>query len=95
MLRRDPAAPTDLAALARSLGVSPSSLSHRFRAEAGEPVMARLRRLRVERALAMLPQGHRLDEVAQACGFCDRFHLAKAVRRATGRPPSAWRSPPV
>jgi len=78
--------------LAQQLGISASSLSHRFRAETGEPVMGRLRRLRVERALAMLPQGHRLDDVAQACGFCDRFHLAKAVRRLTGRPPSAWRS---
>lgn len=87
--------PLTLAELARRLGLSPSSLCHRFRAEAGEPVMGRLRRLRVERALAMLPQGHRLDAVAQACGFCDRFHLAKAVRRVTGQPPSAWRTAPL
>jgi AraC-like DNA-binding protein len=80
-----------IADLARELDVSPSSLSHRFRAEAGETVMGRLRRLRVERALALLPQGLRLDDIAAACGFCDRFHLAKAVRRLTGRPPSVWR----
>lgn len=94
-LRNGLAGAVTLAGLARSLAISPSSLSHRFRAEAGESVMGRLRRLRVERALAMLPQGHRLDDVALACGFCDRFHLAKAVRRLTGRPPSAWRTSPA
>lgn len=77
--------------VATDLGLSPSSLAHRFRAETGETVMMRLRRLRVERALALLPLGTRLDLVAEQTGFCDRFHLAKAVRRITGRPPSAWR----
>ncbi|MEK7412196.1 MAG: AraC family transcriptional regulator [Planctomycetota bacterium] len=95
LLRNDLTSPICLEGLARSLGISPSSLSHRFRAETGESVMGRLRRLRVERALAMLPHGHRLDDVAQACGFCDRFHLAKAVSRITGRPPSAWRTAPT
>lgn len=80
-----------IAGIAAALGISPSSLAHRFRAETGETVMMRLRRLRVERAVALLPSGRRLDLIAAEAGFCDRFHLAKAVRRITGRPPSAWR----
>lgn len=83
--------PLTLDGLARRLGLSVSSLCHRFRAEAGETVMARWRRLRVERALALIPRGHRLDDIAALCGFGDRFHLSRTVRQVTGRSPAAWR----
>lgn len=83
--------PLSLDGVARQLGTSISSLCHRFRAEAGETVMARLRRLRVDRALALLPRGHRLDEIAEMCGFRDRFHLTRTVRQVSGKSPTAWR----
>jgi len=86
--------PLSLAEVARRLGLGVSSLCHRFRAEAGEPVMARWRRLRVERALALMQRGIRLDEVAGMCGFCDRFHLSRTVRQVTGRSPASWRKAP-
>src|SRR3954469_22583639 len=46
--------PPSLAELARTLAMSPSSLSHRFKAEAGMGVIARCRLLRVEAARGLL-----------------------------------------
>lgn len=86
--------PLSLSKIAGRLGLGVSSLCRRFRTEAGEPVMARWRRLRVERALALMQRGIRLDEVAVMCGFCDRFHLSRTVRQVTGRPPASWRKVP-
>lgn len=83
--------PLALADLAHRLDISVSSLCHRFRIEAGEPVMVRWRRLRVERALALLARGHRLSDIAEMCGFCDRFHLSRTIRHLTGHPPAEWR----
>jgi AraC-like DNA-binding protein len=83
--------PLALAGLAHRLGISVSSLCHRFRREAGEPVMMRWRRLRVERAVALLARGHRLSEIAEMCGFSDRFHLSRTIRQLTGHPPAEWR----
>lgn len=91
LLRQHLDRPLALDGLARQVGISVSSLCHRFRAEAGETVMARWRRLRVERALALLPRGHRLDDIAELCGFSDRFHLSRTVRLVTGKPPAEWR----
>jgi transcriptional regulator GlxA family with amidase domain len=68
-----------------------STLAHRYRAEAGGTPMARLARLRVERAQALIASGMPLAAVAAACGFCDAFHLSKTFRRLVGVPPARWR----
>ncbi|MBA2481548.1 MAG: helix-turn-helix transcriptional regulator [Planctomycetes bacterium] len=91
-LRERLAGRVSVAGLARHLGISLSSLAHRYRAETGGTVKARLTRLRLARAQALIAQGQRLEVVALACGFGDAFHLSKAFRRVIGVPPSRWRS---
>ncbi|HYE04590.1 MAG TPA: helix-turn-helix transcriptional regulator [Planctomycetota bacterium] len=91
-LRERLAGRASVAGLARHLGISLSSLAHRYRAETGGTVRDRLMRLRLARAQALLVQGGRLEAVARACGFSDAFHLSKSFRRVIGVPPSRWRS---
>lgn len=89
-LRRDLAARHSLAGLARRLGLAPSTLSHRYAAEAGSTPLARLARLRVELVQALLVAGTPLAEAARAAGFCDQFHCSRVFRRVAGVPPSAF-----
>jgi AraC-like DNA-binding protein len=89
-LRENLARPVALAEIAEHLGVSVSSLSHRYRAEAGETPMATRTRLAVGTAKALLLKGWGLKHIAVQTGFCDAYHLSKAFKRAEGRPPREW-----
>jgi AraC-like DNA-binding protein len=84
--------PLQLAAAARVLGVSVSTLCHKFRAETGESFAAMHRRLRLERGIALLAAGtHRtVKEAAAAAGFADPLHFSRAVKRLSGRAPSLF-----
>lgn len=77
----------DCARLAALLQVSPSTLAHRFRAEAGIAPMAALLRLRIARARLLLARGLPLRAIADQLGFCDQYHLSKAFKRIEGRSP--------
>ncbi len=80
-----------LAGLARQLGVSVSTLAHRYRQEAGASVKQDLLRWRVERAGELLRQGAAsVKEVAQSTGFASSSALAAAFRERTGLSPSAY-----
>jgi AraC-like DNA-binding protein len=81
-----------LAEIAEHLGVSPSTLSHRFRAETGEAPMATLQRLRIDLAKVLLARGYPLKEVARQTGFCDAFYLSKVFKRQEGLTPRAYRA---
>lgn len=76
-----------LETVARHLHVSPSTLSHRYRAETGRSPMATLAHRRIELAKLMLIKGHSLKIVADATGFCDAFHLSKTFKRLEGVSP--------
>ncbi|MGR2751785.1 helix-turn-helix transcriptional regulator [Agromyces arachidis] len=54
---RDYAEPLDVAALARSVGMSAGHLSREFRRAYGEPPYSYLMTRRIERAMALLQQG--------------------------------------
>jgi AraC-like DNA-binding protein len=83
--------PPSVAALAERLGMSPSSLSHRFRAETGETVMARVRWLRIREARRLLAEPNAtLKDVARRLGFSSAFHLSAQFHRLTGVTPSEY-----
>ncbi len=81
-----------LADVAQALNLKVSTLCHQYRADAGQPPMARLIQLRVELAKHLLQQGFKLHEIAERTGFCDAYHLSKTFRRVTGISPRQFRA---
>jgi len=81
------AEPLQLADLARLSGLERTHFARTFRAATGVSPMAWLRAQRVEAACADIAGGATLAEVARRWGYCDAFHLSKAVKAVTGRSP--------
>lgn len=82
---RDLRHPPVLDALAERLGMSVSTLCHRFKAESGMTVMARLRWLRVREARRLLAQpGATVKEVAWHLGYSSPFHLSQQFHAISG-----------
>jgi AraC-like DNA-binding protein len=76
--------------IANALGVSVSSLSHRYRAATGVSPIQSLIRLRVETARFLARHGTPLRSVAGATGFCDEFHLSKVFKNTVGVSPQEY-----
>jgi AraC-like DNA-binding protein len=89
-LAENAAEPVTLARLAREMHISVSSLSHRYRREAGVAPLARLAAMRIEQAGRLLLLGHPLKAIAPALGFCDAFHLSRAFKRELGCSPRTF-----
>ena len=77
--------------IARDLGMSPSTISHRFREESGETIIKALQRIRLEQSIPDLLRGIPLKEIAPATGFQNEFYYSKVFRLHYGVPPSEWR----
>lgn len=78
----------ELAALS---GLSRFHLARFFKLAFGTAPIAYHRALRLERACALLAEGHRpLTEIAMLTGYSDEVALSHAFRRQFGRPPQMW-----
>jgi AraC-like DNA-binding protein len=91
-LRTHLSEPVALAAIARHMRVSPSTLSHSFRSETGVPPMARLMELRIEHAKSLLLKGEKLKVIAGLTGHSSEYHLSRNFKAVTGISPSGFRS---
>lgn len=79
--------------LARELGVSRSTLTHRFSSEMGETLAALKNRLRIEKAQEWLDSTDKsLKEIAYELGFNDPTYLSRVFRRRVGFSPSEYRN---
>ena len=77
--------PPELATLAERLGMSTSALCHRFKAETGMTVMARLRWLRIREARILLAEpGATVKETAWQLGYSSPFHLSQQFHAIAG-----------
>lgn len=84
--------PWTLKALAASAGLNPFYLIRLFREQTGLSPFAYLRRLRLERAAAMLMTSDaRIAEIQERVGFADAAHFSRAFRRQFGLSPRAYR----
>jgi AraC-like DNA-binding protein len=78
--------------LAAHVELSPSRLTHRFRARMGLPPNRYLQRLRLEKALELILNTRLpLKEIATRVGYRNEFYLSALIRREYGRPPRAIR----
>ena len=78
-------------AIARALGVSESTLSHRYREECGESIFDTLLRIRVEQSLPLLLKKLPIKAVAAETGFGSEFYYSKIFKRYFGVPPARYR----
>lgn len=79
----------DTASVARALGVSPSTVSHTFKAEMGISLHKYVTQKRIALATSMILDGKSPTKIYADCGFGDYSSFYKAYVRLTGRPPSS------
>ena len=80
-----------LARIASGMGVSVSTLVHRYRAETGETVLRLIQRLRVARAKERLRRGVAVKDAAFASGFHSPTALIRVFHRVERMTPGAYR----
>jgi AraC-like DNA-binding protein len=79
--------------LAQQSGCSADHLAQLFRDVSGEHLLARINRLRVERAQRLLAETSlAVKEIAWACGFASPGYFIRVFRRHCGITPQAWRA---
>lgn len=92
VIERDPGAAHTLEGLARVAGMHARALIRLFRQETGDTPMASLRARRIALACEWLHHSDRkIDDIATAAGFCDRYHFTKTFRRMREITPAAFR----
>lgn len=78
--------------LAGELGVHPSHLSRDFSKHFGCTFGEYVRKIRVEKSLALLPYKNlSLTEIAYLCGFADQSHFLRCFKQINGINPSLFR----
>lgn len=91
VIDRDLTAAWSVAALAKRLGMSVSSLAHRCVAETGSSPASWVRRRRAERAKTLLTSGLSVTATSERLGFANPYHFARVIRQELGVPPSRLR----
>ena len=84
-------APWTVASLAEEVGLSRSVFAARFTQLVGEPPLAYLTRLRMQKAAALLRDGATLARVSQMTGYASEASFSHAFRQWAGVAPGAWR----
>lgn len=81
-----------VADIAARVHVSPSRLSHLFKAETGMSIMSYLVRARLDEAKRLLASPDTsVAQVAEQVGFADAAHFSRSFKRAQGISPSDYR----
>lgn len=92
LLHEQPAAAWTLDKLGKEIGLSRSALHERFVQLIGQPPMAYLSQWRMQVASnLLLTTTAKVAAVALDVGYDSEAAFARAFKRATGRPPAAWR----
>jgi transcriptional regulator GlxA family with amidase domain len=77
--------------LAALVYTSPRNLTRQFKSSTGITIGEYLEKLRVEKAVHLLSNNHKIDAVAQQCGLQSANQLRHILRKHTGSLPSALR----
>jgi AraC-like DNA-binding protein len=85
-------APIVVSALAKQTGMHPSAFGRHFTREAGISPARYARERRLETACHYLHHTDlSIEEIAAACGFCDRYHFTRVFAKYRGVPPATFR----
>jgi AraC-like DNA-binding protein len=87
----DPADATPLEDWAVRTGVSSRTLTRTFVSQTGLGFRPWVTRVRAQRALALLADGHRIDEASAQVGYRSASAFIAALRRLTGTTPQQFR----
>ncbi len=86
------AAPPANAQLAQLLGMSTNAFIRFFHAKVGLSPQQYSTRKRIEHSCMQLHYSDmKLDRIAEACGFCDRYHFTRTFKRLRGIGPATFR----
>ena len=78
--------------IAHAVGISPSSLYKRFKAETGYSLGAYQDKLIFYRATQLLAQRQlSIKEISQQLGFCDQYYFSRRFKSQIGKTPSQYR----
>ena len=90
LMRGSVAAPPDVPALAKRLGVSKATLERAFATHLGVSVARRFLEIRIEAAKALLASGEKIEWVTAAVGFDSPRGFTQAFTRVAGETPGAY-----
>jgi AraC-like DNA-binding protein len=92
LLHEQPSGDWTIEELGRRVALSRSALHERFVRYVGVPPMQYLANWRMQLGASLLRSGHAtVAKIAQDVGYESEAAFARAFKRATGRPPAAWR----
>ncbi len=78
--------------LAKQIFMSKNAFTRFFREQTQCSPQEYIRKIRIDTACNLLDRGDlTIDEIAERCGFTDRFHLSKVFKKAKGLPPAEYR----
>jgi len=79
-------------AMAERCGMSVNTLLRRFRDQIGRSPQQFVTERRLQKACVLLDQtGQSIEQIADACGFCDRYHFSKVFKARFRCGPAAFR----
>ena len=82
-----------LDSLAEYVQMNPTYLSILFKNEMGTTYVRYLRELRINKAVALLQQGHRAKDVCDMVGYRDYHYFSNWFKKLTGRLPQDFKTP--
>jgi AraC-like DNA-binding protein len=91
LMHQRPEDPWTVALLAKQVGLSRSGFAARFAERVGEPPLAYLTRLRMQRASMLLRDGATLARASQRTGYASEASFSHAFRQWAGISPGAYR----
>ena len=78
--------------IARQMNLSVNAAMHEFHAGLDMPMQGYVRHMRNERACLLLHDRRlSMEAIADACGYCDRYHFSRAFKAQFGMTPLAYR----
>src|SRR5690606_41608884 len=78
--------------LATMTNMAPNSFARLFKKATGITIQQYIIKKRIENALNLMHHSDKnLDEIAHDCGFSDRFHFSKSIKKHVHMSPSYYR----